>query len=83
MPLDSSVELEEVAEKTNDCTGADLKALLYNAQLQVAHETLKLMQETKDPVLPTMASNKRGVFVFEFTSSGLKRCEKSPLEEKV
>jgi len=40
LPLSKDVDFHEI---TNDCqyfTGADLKALLYNAQLQVAHNVL-------------------------------------------
>ena len=40
LPMASDVRLKEVAEKCCGFTGADLKALLYNAQLMVAHETL-------------------------------------------
>ena len=38
--LDASVNLAEVAAGTKGFTGADLKALLYNAQLLTAHEAL-------------------------------------------
>lgn len=36
----SDVRLREIASKTEGFTGADLKALLYSAQLQAAHEAL-------------------------------------------
>ena len=35
------VHLREIASKTEGFTGADLKALLYSAQLQAAHEALE------------------------------------------
>ncbi|XP_068603433.1 peroxisomal ATPase PEX1 [Brachionichthys hirsutus] len=35
--LDADVDLEEVAAATTQFTGADLKALLYNAQLEAVH----------------------------------------------
>ena len=37
----SDVHLREIASKTEGFTGADLKALLYSAQLQAAHEALE------------------------------------------
>lgn len=39
--LTSDVRLREIASKTEGFTGADLKALLYSAQLQAAHEALE------------------------------------------
>ena len=39
--LMSDVHLREIASKTEGFTGADLKALLYSAQLQAAHEALE------------------------------------------
>ena len=36
----SDVRLKEIATSTEGFTGADLKALLYSAQLQAAHEAL-------------------------------------------
>ena len=41
LPMDSDVQLRAVAEKCSGFTGADLKALLYNAQLIAAHEALE------------------------------------------
>ena len=45
--LMSDGHLREIASKTEGFTGADLKALLYSAQLQAAHEALerKKMEE--------------------------------------
>ena len=37
----TDVDLKEIASKTEGFTGADLKALLYSAQLQTAHEALE------------------------------------------
>ena len=37
----TDVRLKEIASKTEGFTGADLKALLYSAQLQAAHEALE------------------------------------------
>ncbi|XP_076804693.1 peroxisomal ATPase PEX1-like [Clavelina lepadiformis] len=38
LPLHSDVDLAELAVETKDFSGADLKALLYNAQLEAAHD---------------------------------------------
>lgn len=37
--LDADVDLEQVAAATEQFTGADLKALLYNAQLGAVHSS--------------------------------------------
>lgn len=38
--LSADVDLEQVAAATEQFTGADLKALLYNAQLEAIHNSL-------------------------------------------
>ncbi|KAM4597609.1 peroxisomal ATPase PEX1-like [Polymixia lowei] len=40
VPLDADVDLEQLAAATELFTGADLKALLYNAQLEAVHSSL-------------------------------------------
>lgn len=40
MPLAVDVDLEQIAVATELYTGADLKALLYNAQLEAIHSSL-------------------------------------------
>ncbi|XP_059964443.1 peroxisomal ATPase PEX1 [Mesoplodon densirostris] len=40
LPLADDVDLQKVASVTNSFTGADLKALLYNAQLEALHGRL-------------------------------------------
>ncbi|CAN9503985.1 unnamed protein product [Ophioblennius macclurei] len=40
VPLAADVDLEQVAAATEQFTGADLKALLYNAQLEAVHSSL-------------------------------------------
>lgn len=37
LPLTPDVDLEQLAAATKQFTGADLKALLYNAQLEAVH----------------------------------------------
>ena len=39
LKLEDSVNFEEISHKTNFYSGADLKALLYNAQLKSIHRT--------------------------------------------
>jgi peroxin-1 len=38
--LADDVDLEDIARATNGFTGADLQALVYNANLEVVHETI-------------------------------------------
>lgn len=40
LPLADDVDLQHVASVTDSFTGADLKALLYNAQLEALHGRL-------------------------------------------
>lgn len=40
MTLSESVDFEEVARATEGFSGADLQALVYNAQLEIIHETI-------------------------------------------
>lgn len=40
LPLAHDVDFQHLAEKTEHFTGADLKALLYNAQLEAVHANL-------------------------------------------
>ena len=40
LPLDSSVNFSALADATEGFTGADLKAVLYNAQLEAVHKAL-------------------------------------------
>ncbi|XP_042328601.1 peroxisome biogenesis factor 1 isoform X2 [Sceloporus undulatus] len=48
LPLAHDVDFKDVATKTENFTGADLKALLYNAQLEAVHANLgsSLPQDT-------------------------------------
>lgn len=40
MTLAGDVDLEEIAQATDGFTGADLQALVYNANLEAVHETI-------------------------------------------
>ena len=97
--LDASVNLAEVAARTKGFTGADLKALLYNAQLLTAHEALD--RKSKMEQLASSKSSSSGggeaesgyssergntfarAFVFEQTASGLRKPVPSAQQTKV
>lgn len=40
VPLAADVDLEQLAAATEQFTGADLKALLYNTQLEAVHNSM-------------------------------------------
>ncbi len=48
MTLSESVDLEEVARATEGFSGADLQALVYNAQLEIIHETIAASSSAGD-----------------------------------
>jgi len=52
MQLTDDVDLEFIANKCENFTGADFKALLYNAQLEAIHETTSAIIESKEVFLP-------------------------------
>lgn len=41
VPMATEVELEQLAAATGGFTGADLRALLYNAQLEAVHSNMR------------------------------------------
>ncbi|NXU15907.1 PEX1 factor, partial [Pardalotus punctatus] len=45
LSLANDVDFQDLAAKTEQFTGADLKALLYNAQLEAVHTNLNLTQD--------------------------------------
>ena len=47
MNLQSTVDLKQIAHRTTYCTGADLKAVLYSAQLRAAHRVLDREEKNK------------------------------------
>ncbi|XP_071509592.1 peroxisomal ATPase PEX1-like [Diadema antillarum] len=60
MTLGGDVDLVQVAQRLDHFTGADLKALLYNAQLEAIHGTL-MQSERRDSTegLPQLSALKR------------------------
>lgn len=94
MPLDGSADLEEIAKKTREFSGADLKALLYNAQLQSAHQSLENARrvsrasskaQTDELDSPSqLTPNERRPAIYHSTASGVERDSRHPeLEHKV
>lgn len=83
IPLGGDVDLREIADKTHGFTGADLKAVLYNAQLQAAHAALDSDMEHMTGKTPEeggrglrneqTVSSERKKLVFRLNSSGLKK----------
>ena len=61
MPLESRSSLKQIAQNTPHYTGADLKAVLYSAQLRAAHRALdaEKMNEKRE-VSPGVSSEKDG-----------------------
>ena len=97
MPLENHANLQTIAKQTEAFTGADLKALLYNAQLQSAHEVLEwrahssreAKTETEGDGTPAEQKKNAGdnsvdrALVFAFTDTGLRRQKAPQLESKV
>ena len=57
MSLESTADLRRVARSTENYTGADLKAVLYSAQLRAAHRVLR--EEKADITTSTENSDSR------------------------
>lgn len=57
--LDADVDLEQLAAATERFTGADLKALLYNAQLEAVHSS----QDSNTPHVRSRVTSHRGARV--------------------
>lgn len=47
MNLSTDVQLSQVAHWSENCTGADLQALLYNSQLESIHERLEAVKDAR------------------------------------
>ena len=45
LELSEDVDLDEVAERTSNYTGADLQAMLYNAHLEAVHNVISMQSE--------------------------------------
>jgi peroxin-1 len=50
--LAESVDLRVLASDTEGFTGADLQALLYNAHLDVVHESISVVESEEDSTHP-------------------------------
>lgn len=69
LPLAADVSLTEIAAQTEFFTGADIKALLYNAQLLAANEVL-LKSSTRQTSPPSIGDFDQKSTISERTSIG-------------
>ncbi|KAH8103921.1 AAA-domain-containing protein [Cristinia sonorae] len=65
LSLSPSVDFNVIAQETEGYSGADLQALLYNAHLDVIHETLAHVTEG-----PALTTNDRDVGPIQYTEIG-------------
>jgi len=56
MTISSSVDFDEIAAQTEGFSGADLQALVYNANLEAVHSLLDVQHEEK-PLTRDTTSN--------------------------
>ena len=60
MHLESKASLKQIAQNSPDYTGADLKAVLYSAQLRAAHRVLDTERNEKRGESPGVSMEKEG-----------------------
>lgn len=77
MELQDDVQLEEIAEKTDGFSGADMQGLGYNAYLKAVH--IKLAQEENLETKPT-AGDAAELDFFRVNSDKLKKTNMRPAE---
>ncbi|CUA69999.1 Peroxisome biosynthesis protein PAS1 [Rhizoctonia solani] len=80
--LAPSVDLTEIARRTEGFSGADLQALVYNAQLEVVHEELAAKTQELTESLSTERTEDR-VKVQVVGGSVMTRAETAALERRV
>ncbi|XP_052214520.1 peroxisome biogenesis factor 1-like isoform X2 [Dreissena polymorpha] len=59
VPLSDDVDLQHFADSCKDFTGADFKALLYNAQLESIHEYTTMVEAGSDSLVAQYGSKPR------------------------
>ena len=83
--MSPSVDLEEIAEATDGLTGADLQALLYNAHLEVVHDSIAAMDPTEG--MTTKKDNDEPLEYFTFggqpKTKALSKAEESAVQQRV
>jgi peroxin-1 len=86
MPLEADVDLKRLAEMTEQFSGADLQALMYNAHLEVVHSTIA---HTGD-ITPSSSTNAQDDEPIEYVQLGTpsgtgirSRAEESALQKRV
>lgn len=86
MPLSPDVSLQSLARTTEQFSGADLQALMYNAHLEVVHSTLAHTDQPSTPSGDT-SNEEEPVQYVQFGSSTitgvLTRAEESALQKRV
>lgn len=70
MNLSTDVQLSQVAHWSDNCTGADLQALLYNSQLESIHERLEAVKDARKNGAKTNDSslNRGQMMVLKYSS---------------
>jgi peroxin-1 len=86
MPLSPDVNLQSLARTTEQFSGADLQALMYNAHLEVVHSTIAHTEQSSTP--SASASNEDELVQYvQLGSSGgarvLTRAEESALQKRL
>lgn len=84
--LSSSVNLDDLADQTEGFSGADLQALLYNAHLEVVHESIAALSALDRPStrddeasieFAVIGNNKKG------NDNVMSRAERTALQRRV
>lgn len=82
-------DLRKIAQQTEYYTGADLKAILYSAQLQAVHEilgdqgTYSEASDTSKSEEETQPESQAKVMVFQFSSGCTQKQATSDMEQRV
>lgn len=85
------MDLAELAHETEGFSGADLQALVYNAHLEVIHDTLSAVSSSEGSTPAGTASGAEGTEPVKFTVLGgqsgdrrvLSRAEESAFQRRV
>lgn len=91
MAIAPSVDLAELAHETEGFSGADLQALVYNAHLEVIHDTISAFPSSEGSTTAGTASGAEGTEPVKYTVLGgqsgdrrvLSRAEESAFQRRV
>lgn len=70
--LDPSVDLQEWASRTEGFSGADLQALLYNANLEAVHENMSASESSHEREGQASGKSEQAVYFFRFNDKASK-----------